>query len=95
MFFFALLPILLVRTNTLYICIANLRIAVQDAQARVSHCWARYSTGSMGIAALVTYTILLNTGPRFAAIYYVGKPAVSKLKTGLHGTRGASSEALQ
>ena len=47
------------------------------------------------LLALVTYTILLNTGPRFADIYYVGKPAVSKLKTGLHGTRGASSEALQ
>ena len=73
----------------------SLRIAVPNARTRVSHCWYGYSTGSMGIAALVTYTILLNTGPRFADIYYVGKPAVSKLKTGLHGTRGASLEALQ
>ena len=49
----------------------------------------------MGIAALVTYTILLNTGPRFADIYYVGEPAASILKTGLHGIRGAILEALQ
>ena len=47
------------------------------------------------LLALVTYTILLNTGPRFANIYCVEEPAVSRLKTGLHGTRGAISEALQ
>ena len=41
------------------------------------------------LLALVTYTTLLNTGPWFGEIYYVGEPAVSRMKTGLHGTRGA------